>query len=58
MMTDRETATIHRIVVQPRIENHTQAAKMLDDTPYLAWCMIVAMKHFIALICKRWPNLG
>lgn len=34
------------------------AQKALDDTSYLAFCMVVAMKHFISLICKRWPNLS
>jgi len=63
-MTDRETATVHHIVVQSRPstierpQNHAHAAKSLDDANYLAYVICQGAKLVIALLSKRWPNLG
>lgn len=32
-------------------------AEELPDAKFLAFCMILAMKHFISLVSKRWPEI-
>jgi hypothetical protein len=48
-------------VVKPKatepIRSHDHANKALDDAPYLAYVLVQAMKLFIALINKRWPEV-
>lgn len=40
-----------------RIQSHAHAAQTLDDTRYLVYCLVSAAKHFVSLMCKRWPEL-
>lgn len=39
------------------IRSHADAAKVLGDQPYIAYCLVQAMKLAIALLSKRWPQL-
>jgi hypothetical protein len=39
------------------IRSSANANERLDDAPYLAYCLVVAAKQFIALVSKRWPEL-
>lgn len=46
----------------PRVQpderiNSMRDAELLPDAKFLAFCMIMGMKHFISLVSKRWPEL-
>jgi len=49
-MTDR--------VISERPKNDAHAAKTLSDGAYLAYALCQAMKHLMALLRKRWPEIG
>jgi hypothetical protein len=40
-----------------QIRSHAHAEAALDDAPYLAYALVQAMKLFIALVGKRWPQV-
>jgi len=53
-VSPKEHGTLHP--APPRIQSHAHAAETLDDTRYLVYCLVNAAKHFISLMCKRWPE--
>lgn len=44
-------------VQAPERINSMRDAEELPDAKFLAFCMILAMKHFISLVSKRWPEI-
>ena len=40
-----------------RPRNDAHAVQVLEDAPFVAYALIQAMKLFIALMKKRWPEL-
>ena len=49
-MTDR--------LMNDRPRNDAHAEKTLSDGAYLAYALCQAMKHLMALLRKRWPEIG
>ncbi len=47
--------TESRSIERPRSDAH--AADKLADAPFIAHALIQSFKLFIALVCKRWPEL-
>ena len=48
-------------MITPQVErprNDAHAVQTLDDAPFLAYALVQAMKLFISLVRKRWPELG
>ena len=39
-----------------RPESHAHAEKMLESTPYLAYCLVQSCKLFIKLVERKWPE--
>ena len=49
-MTDR--------VISERPKNDAHAEKTLPDAAFLAYALVQAMKLFMGLIRKRWPEIA